>query len=142
VNTAAESSKTATPPKITVLIADDVDDLRLLMRFTLEAADFEVIGEAPDGQRAIQLAGALQPNLVLLDLAMPVMDGLTALPHLHEVAPATRVVVFSGFEEDAMAERALALCAYAYLQKGVSSDEIRKVLPRVHESDPKPGQHT
>jgi DNA-binding NarL/FixJ family response regulator len=102
-----------------VLIADDVIDLRTLMRMALElAGDFEVVAEAGDGAQAITQAEFHQPDLVLLDLSMPVLDGLEALPRIRAVAPDAHVVVLSGFEASRMRDRVLEGGAVAYLEKG------------------------
>lgn len=102
-----------------VLIADDVIDLRVLLRMALElAGDFEVVAEAADGAQAITQAEAHQPDLVLLDLSMPVLDGLEALPRIRAVAPDAHVVVLSGFEASKMRDRVLEGGAVAYLEKG------------------------
>jgi DNA-binding NarL/FixJ family response regulator len=83
-----------------VLLVDDADDLRMLVRMLLERTGlFEVVGEASDGQAGITEAGVLQPDLVLLDLAMPVLDGLSAAPRIREAAPDARIVVLTGFDE-------------------------------------------
>jgi DNA-binding NarL/FixJ family response regulator len=79
------------------LLVDDVEDFRLLLRLKLEETDaVEIVGEASDGEEAIERAAALQPDLVLLDLDMPVMDGLAAIPHLARVAPGAHIVVLTG----------------------------------------------
>ena len=105
---------------IRVLLVDDENDLREIFRLVLELhGAFEVVAEAADGQRAIELAEQEQPDLVLLDLRMPVMDGLEALPRILESAPLAKVVVVSGFGEDAMVASARAAGATAYLSKGV-----------------------
>lgn len=102
-----------------VLIADDVIDLRMLMRMALElAGDFEVVAEAGDGAQAITQAEFHQPDLVLLDLSMPVLDGLEALPRIRAVAPDAHVVVLSGFEASKMRDRVLEGGAVAYIEKG------------------------
>jgi len=103
----------------TVLLADDVSDLRFLIRLALErTGDFAVVAEAADGAEAIAEAERHQPDIVVLDLSMPVLDGLEALPAILAVAPATRVVVLSGFDAGKMRERVLALGAIAYVEKG------------------------
>jgi DNA-binding NarL/FixJ family response regulator len=102
----------------TVLV-DDVEDLRALLRVLLvQDGRFEIVGEAANGQEAIELARRLQPDVVVLDLAMPIMDGLTALPGLREAAPQTRTVVLSGLPVEEMGTAASDAGAVGYLEKG------------------------
>jgi CheY-like chemotaxis protein len=106
---------------VRVLLADDTFTVRFLLRQALEASgDFEVVAEAGDGQEAIEEAVRHRPELVLLDLAMPVMDGLQALPRLRAEAPEATVVVLSGFTSERMEPQALALGAAGYLEKAGS----------------------
>jgi DNA-binding NarL/FixJ family response regulator len=81
--------------------------------------DLSIVGEAANGQEAIDLAQQHRPDVIVLDLAMPDMDGLEALPKLREVAPKAKVVVFSGFQESLFGRKALELGANAYVEKGV-----------------------
>ena len=112
-----------------VLIADDSDDVRMLIRMKLElGSTCEVAGEAADGEEAVALAGELRPDLVLLDLAMPRMDGLQALPLIRDAAPDARVVVLSGFDENTLADKALAAGAVRYVEKGVALDDLAAVI--------------
>src|SRR4051794_32292950 len=104
-----------------VLVVDDAANLRELLTVLLEVEDdFEVVGAVGDGAQALEKAEELAPDIVLLDLAMPVMDGLAALPGLRERLPSASIVVFSGFEQEALVERALAEGADAYVEKGTS----------------------
>lgn len=115
-----------------VLLVDDTADIRMLLRQALELdGSFDVVGEAGDGAVALELAEALQPDLVLLDLAMPRMDGLQVLPLLLERSPGSRVVVLSGFEHAALGAEALRLGATSYVQKGRPLQEILAALHRV-----------
>ncbi len=121
---------TATDPQpIRVLLCDDTRDIRLLLSLALElAGGFDVVGEAADGSEAIAQATAHQPDVVLLDLAMPVLDGLQALPQIRACAPDCLVVVLSGFGADAMGEEAVRLGAATYVQKGVNPTELAEQL--------------
>lgn len=102
-----------------VLIVDDAEDLRLLLRLRMDLSpSLEVVGEAADGATAIEEARRLQPDVVILDMAMPVMDGLQALPLIREAAPQVRVVVLSGFNEGTMARNARQAGADHYVVKG------------------------
>src|SRR3954451_11949681 len=92
---------TAETGPIRVLIADDHSVLREGLRMVIELQpDLEVAGEAADGAEALTLARTLQPDVVLLDLMMPNLDGLAALPRLREAAPRARVVVLTSSEEE------------------------------------------
>jgi signal transduction histidine kinase len=111
---------------VRVLLADDTFTVRFLLRQALEASGaFEVVAEAGDGQEAVDQAILHRPELVLLDLAMPVMDGLQALPRLRAGAPDSVVVVLSGFTAERMEPQAVALGAAGYLEK--SGSPIRLV---------------
>jgi DNA-binding NarL/FixJ family response regulator len=116
-----------------VLIVDDAEDIRALLRMKLNREErFEVVGEAADGVDAVEMARTLQPHLVLLDMAMPRMDGLQALPLIREAVPNVRVIVLSGFNQSTLEREALAAGADRYIVKGGSMrdlvDEIEKVL--------------
>lgn len=101
-----------------VLVVDDSSDVRRLVALVLERHPrFSVAGEAPDGGVAVTLARTVQPDVVLLDLSMPGIGGLEALPAIAAAAPSARIVVLSGFDTEDLAERALALGAAAYLEK-------------------------
>jgi DNA-binding NarL/FixJ family response regulator len=112
-----------------VLIVDDSDDLRDVFRMKLERQPgYEVVGEAVDGVEAVSKAAVLRPDVVLLDIAMPRMDGLEALPKIREVAEGVRIVVLSGFNQTTMAEKAMAAGADRYVVKGSSMRELVGVL--------------
>jgi DNA-binding NarL/FixJ family response regulator len=109
---------------IRVALCDDLPDLRELFREVLEEAGMEVVGEAEDGRAGIELAASLQPDVLVLDLEMPVMDGFEAIPRIRERAPRTSIVVLSAFSAAAMAEKALAAGAHSYLEKGARLNTI------------------
>lgn len=119
------------PPDRRVLIVDDCEDMRALLRLFLEQRDrIEVVGAASSGGEGIRLTAELQPDLVLLDLAMPDMDGLQALPHILDRAPSTRVIVLSGFDQRVGAQ-ALTLGADRFVQKGGGFKELMHVIDEV-----------
>jgi DNA-binding NarL/FixJ family response regulator len=107
-----------------VLLCDDCAPVRELVRLVLEVEGIQVVGEVGDGGAAIEEAGRCQPDVVLLDLSMPTMDGLEALPEIRRVAPQARVVVLSGFDNPLIVERALELGAVRYVEKGGRPEEI------------------
>lgn len=112
-----------------VVIADDTPDIRMLLRYSIEPDDrFEIVGEAANGAEALSLISSLRVDAILLDLAMPVMDGLQAIPRIKIASPSTRIVVLSGFDQESMAGEALKRGADAYLEKGVAVRDITQVL--------------
>jgi len=114
---------------IRVLLCDDVEAFRALMRFTLsEDPAIEIVGEAADGEAGVQAVADLQPDVVLLDLSMPQLDGMEAIPAMLERSPNTRIVALSGFGADRMAEPVLAQGAVAYLEKGEDVGAIRAAI--------------
>ena len=107
-----------------VLIVDDHPLTRDALATLLAGNDFEVVGQASDGREAIELAGRLRPQLVLLDLSMPGLDGLSALPGLRDAVPDAEVIVLtaSGTEENLLA--AIRAGAAGYLLKSEPPDRI------------------
>jgi len=107
--------------KIRVLVADDHLIVREGLRLILETeAGFELVGEAADGAEAIRLAGELLPDVVLMDLRMPGMDGLTAIEHLQVEKLDVAVVILTTFNEDDLMMRGLRAGARGYLLKDAS----------------------
>ena len=118
-----------TGPPVLVYICDDVPELRMLMKLVLEEdGDVRVAGEAGDGRTGVAEIAELQPDVVVLDLSMPDMDGLEAIPRIHEAAPSAKIVVFSGFEADRMASIALEASASRYVQKGAPLEDLRDAV--------------
>jgi YesN/AraC family two-component response regulator len=121
-------------PPCRVVIADDTPDIRMLLRWSIEPDErFEIVGEAANGAEALSLISSLEVDAILLDLAMPVMDGLQAIPQIKIASPSTRIVVLSGFDQESMAGEALSRGADAYLEKGVAVQEITRVLSEMCE---------
>jgi PAS domain S-box-containing protein len=126
----------ATPPAaaaaddlITVVVADDTPDMRLVLRLALdEDSGFRVVGEAGDGREAVEQARMHQPDVVVIDLAMPVMDGLKATPLIRQASPRSRVVILSGYGAEDMMGVALAAGADAYVTKGRPTESIGTLL--------------
>jgi DNA-binding NarL/FixJ family response regulator len=103
---------------ITVLIVDDHPMVRTGLRTLLDStADIRVVGEAGDGEQAVDLCRSLHPSVVLMDLSMPVLDGASATRHLLSENPETRVVVLTSFAEQPQVSQALAAGAVGYLLK-------------------------
>ena len=119
-------------PTVRVVVCDDFDMLRELLRFELEEDnDIRVVGEAGDGVESIRLVAELKPDIVVLDLAMPGLDGLEALPRMLAVDPPPAVVVHSGFDAELMRDRVLALGAARYVEKGGVLTSVRAAVREV-----------
>ena len=120
----------------TAVLADDVPELRRLLRQVLEWSDrFRVVAEADNGKVAIELAKRHQPDLVLLDISMPVLDGMAALPGLVRACPEAKIVILSGFEAGRLEGPALEKGASAFIEKGVSPAELIDRLLGVLDGD-------
>ncbi|MDQ4096232.1 MAG: response regulator transcription factor [Actinomycetota bacterium] len=117
------------PIRTRVLLCDDTRDVILLLgaEFDLHS-DLEVIAEAANGRDAIALAQRLQPDVVVLDLTMPEMDGIEALPRIRRAAPETKVVVLSSHDATLVAPQVEELGAALYIEKGASACAIAKAV--------------
>jgi DNA-binding NarL/FixJ family response regulator len=114
------------------VIADDNDEIRVLLRILIEVDDrLRLVGEATDGRQALELVAAEQPDVLLLDLSMPGLDGLQVLTELRQRAPAPRVIVYSGFSGPEIREAALRAGADDFLLKGAEPNEIVDRLARL-----------
>jgi DNA-binding NarL/FixJ family response regulator len=104
---------------ISVVLVDDSEDLLFLVRGALERSGrFRIVAEAADGEQGVAAVGASRPDLVLLDIAMPVMDGLQALPLIREACPTAIVVMLSAFgDSSGMPQRAMGMGANGYIHK-------------------------
>ena len=114
---------------IRVLVCDDSEAFRALLRYTLqEDPGIEVVGEAADGMAAIPAAERLQPDVVLLDLTMPILDGMDAIPAVLERAPSAQVVALSGWGADRVEQAALDQGAIAYVEKSDDVEALRAAV--------------
>ncbi|MCK6211407.1 response regulator transcription factor [Georgenia sp. EYE_87] len=110
---------------VRVLVVDDQALFREALATLLSVRDeIEVVGEAGDGLEAVRLAAALSPDVVLMDLRMPVLDGIGATRRLHVDQPAVRVLALTTFDEDEEVFAALRAGALGYLLKDVSADRL------------------
>jgi DNA-binding NarL/FixJ family response regulator len=129
--TSPVTSPMASP--IRILLADDHPVVRDgLVAILGTQPDFEVIGTAATGVEAVRLAGEVAPDVVLLDLAMPELDGVEALKRLRESSPAIRVIVLTAFDTDERIIDAVQAGAQGYLLKGAPREEIFKAVRVVH----------
>lgn len=114
---------------IRILLADDHPIVREGLRAVLETqSDFEVIAEAASGDEALRSALDLQPDILLLDLEMPVLDGVETIRRLHQQQPSARIIVFTAFDNDERIIHAVQAGANGYLLKGAPREEIFKAI--------------
>jgi DNA-binding NarL/FixJ family response regulator len=119
--------------KIRVLVADDHPMLREGLVAVLNTQqDFEVVGEAADGSEVVRLAERLNPDVILLDLEMPGVDGVAALEKLRSAGSEARTIVFTAYDTDERILGALRAGARGYLLKGASRTEIFDAIRTVH----------
>jgi DNA-binding NarL/FixJ family response regulator len=118
--------------KIRVLVADDHPAFRAGLQLMLaDAADLEVVGLAENGDQAVELAEPLRPDVVVMDLRMPGLDGIGATRRLLELDPAVGVLVLTMFEDDDSVFAAMRAGARGYLLKGAEQDEILRAIRAV-----------
>ncbi len=130
---ASTPSTPSTPPapsaKIRVLIVDDHAVVRQGLRIFLELQDdIELAGEAANGLEAVEQARRLKPDIVLLDLVMPQLDGVAATPRIIEASPETRVIILTSFGEDSKVLPAIRAGAQGYLLKDIPPDDLVKAV--------------
>jgi DNA-binding NarL/FixJ family response regulator len=114
--------------RVRALVADDHPALREALVELLDVLGFEVVGAAADGVDAVAMAGELAPDVVLMDLSMPVLNGLDATRLLREDLPALPVVVLSAHDSAELKREALAAGAVAYLVKDCTTQRLRATL--------------
>ena len=119
--------------KISVVLADDHVLVRKGIRAMLESdTEIDVIGEAGNGAEALQVAGSLKPNILILDIRMPEMTGLEAAAKLNDYAPNTKAVILSMHDSEEYVLQALDAGAYGYLLKDTDKNEFVKALKQIN----------
>uniref|UniRef100_A0A7C4Q315 Response regulator transcription factor n=2 Tax=Bellilinea TaxID=475960 RepID=A0A7C4Q315_9CHLR len=103
-----------------------------LSAFLMAFDDLELVGEAENGRQAVQRAAALQPDVILMDLVMPEMDGAAATRQIREAYPHIQVIALTSFREDTLVQAALQAGAISYLLKNVSADELAQAIRAAH----------
>ena len=114
----------AGPASIRLLLADDHTMLREALRRAMEGAGLDVVGEAADGEEAIRLSSELRPDVVLMDVSMPVLDGVEATRHIHRRDPDIAVLMLTMHADADVVARALSAGAVGYLVKDASMSEV------------------
>ncbi len=118
-------------PTTSLVLCDDTPDIREFLGLEMaQHADLTVVGEATNGMEAVEQARRLQPDVMVLDLAMPLLDGFEALPRILAVAPHTKVVAFSGLDRKKAEPLAIAQGATAFIEKG---DALHLIVDKIRE---------
>lgn len=119
---------------ITILLVDDHAVVRSgLSKFLMVNKDMQLVGEASDGAEAIQMVALHKPDVVLMDLMMPGMDGITATREIHQKYPNVKVIALTSFAEQNMVQGALQAGAIGYLQKNVTARELGNAIRSAHD---------
>ena len=114
-----------------VVIVDDAVFMRTVLRKMLEEEGMEVVGEAGNGEEAIQKAKELQPDVITLDITMPVMDGVEALPKIMEVCPQVKVIMCSAMGQQAMVIESIQSGAKDFIVKPFQQDRVLESLAKI-----------
>jgi DNA-binding NarL/FixJ family response regulator len=122
--------------RITVLLAEDHEIVRQGLRKLLEAeSDIEVVGEAATGRQAVALTRKLHPGVVVMDIAMPLLNGLEATRQIRKAVPATKVLILSAHSDDEYIRQVILLGAAGYLIKQTSADFLSKAIREIHKGN-------
>ncbi|QAY61461.1 response regulator transcription factor [Microbacterium protaetiae] len=122
--------------RIRVLLVDDQELIRFGYRLVLEAEpDIEVVGEAADGQAAVEGAARLRPDVVVMDVRMPRMDGIAATARIVDIVPSARVLVVTTFDLDEYTFGALQAGASGFLLKDATREQLTSAVRSVHRGD-------
>jgi two-component system, NarL family, response regulator DegU len=118
------SAEQSQSESVRLLLADDHRMLRESLRRAMEEHGFEVVGEAPDGAEAVRLAGELKPDVILMDVTMPVLDGVEATRQVRDRVPGTQVVILTMHADREVLVDAIRAGAAGYLVKDCSTEEV------------------
>jgi DNA-binding NarL/FixJ family response regulator len=117
---------------IRILIVDDIPQVRRELRTLLPLVDdIEIVGEAGNGQEAIELAAALQPDALLIDVEMPILDGLEATRRIKQASPATRIIILSIHNDTAVRTQARSAGADDFVDKGASLTTLLQAIKSI-----------
>lgn len=122
--TSAGQPADVSPPASRVLVVDDTASIRKEIRLLLEDAGLTVVGEGSHGAEGVMLARELRPDVVVMDVRMPILDGIAATGHITRELPDTRVIVFSAFDDEELTDAARAAGATGFITKGASPAAI------------------
>lgn len=115
----------------TVLITDDTAFMRMTLRNVIEKNGYEVVGEASDGEQAIELYKELRPDMVTMDITMPKMDGITAIKEIMRIDPEAKIIVCSAMGQKPMVIEALSAGAKDFLVKPFDAERVVESLRKI-----------
>jgi response regulator NasT len=130
-STAPDQAEATTPSGTRVVVAEDETLIRLDLVEMLREQGYDVVGEASNGEQAVALAQQLRPDVVIMDVKMPVLDGLTAAEQIHE-AGLCPVIMLTAFSQAELVERARDAGVMAYVVKPFSADDLRPAIEIAH----------
>ena len=116
-----------------IILVDDEEEVRksIIRKIDWEAVGFSVAGDAENGEDALEKIEVLEPDVVLTDIRMPYMDGLTLAERLRQKYPSIKIVIFSGYDDFEYAKRAIKLNVAEYILKPVNVEELTAILKRI-----------
>ncbi|WP_373237661.1 response regulator [Hungatella hathewayi] len=116
-----------------IILVDDEEEVRksIIKQIDWESAGFQVVGDAENGEDALEKIEVLEPDVVLTDIRMPYMDGLTLAEKIRQRYPSTKVVIFSGYDDFEYAQKAIKLNVTEYILKPVNVEELTSILKRI-----------
>src|SRR6188472_3826627 len=117
---------------ITVLLVDDNGPVRKSLRYLLEVSDdIKLVDTATNGIEGVEKARSYRPDVAIIDISMPLMDGIEATEHIRECCGLTRVIILSGFDEEQYIKRALEVGAKGYVLKEIAGEELLEAIRTV-----------
>ena len=116
-----------------IILVDDEEEVRksIIKQIDWESAGFKVVGDAENGEDALEKIEVLEPDVVLTDIRMPYMDGLTLAEKIRQRYPSMKVVIFSGYDDFEYAQKAIKLNVTEYILKPVNVEELTSILKRI-----------
>ena len=119
-----------------ILLADDEEEVRkgIIRKIDWENLGFQVVGDAENGEEALEKIEQLKPDVVMTDIRMPYMDGLTLSKRIRQKYPSTKILIFSGYDDFEYAQQAIKLNVTEYILKPVNVEELTEILNRVRDN--------
>lgn len=114
-----------------ILVCDDSSFMRMMLKKLLTDNGHEIVGEAGDGKQAVQLYRQFKPDLVTMDITMPIMDGIEAVKHIHEEDPLARIIMVTAIGQRSIITDALKAGASSFIVKPFEPDQVAETVNKV-----------